>query len=392
MEINDQVEIIGAGPSGLAAAITLAKSGRKVVVHEARKEVGNRFQGDFQGLENWSHQTDVLEFLKSKGLSTRFNHVPCLQGKAYDAFGNEYLIKSSVPLFYMVERGPGDKTLDTRLLHQALDLGVQVHFESKVNALKGPGVLACGPKVGDAIATGYHFKTNSPDGFWLICDDNLAPKGYSYLLVMNGRGTVKSCMFADFKNWRRYVKDTVETFKKYTGFQMVDPEPHGGMGNFAYPRTAYTGFHPMVGEHAGFQDALFGFGMRYAMTSGILAANSILNKKDFNREWKEALGKSIKASIVNRVLYDRAGNKGYQRLFQNLANNKDARQLLHNHYQYNFFRRLLYIWAKRKFSSRRKEYGCHEPGCDCLWCECQHENTDLRLKPIKKEEEYELNN
>lgn len=37
------VKIAGAGPAGLAAAITLAHSGRQVIVYETQKEVGHRF-------------------------------------------------------------------------------------------------------------------------------------------------------------------------------------------------------------------------------------------------------------------------------------------------------------------------------------------------------------
>ena len=40
------------------------------------------------------------------------------------------------------------------------------------------------------------------DGVWVILDDELAPQGYAYLLVMNRRGTVKSCMFSGFKRKR----------------------------------------------------------------------------------------------------------------------------------------------------------------------------------------------
>lgn len=49
---NGPINIVGAGPAGLAAAITLARAGRAVIVHEAQAEVGYRFQRDLQGLEN----------------------------------------------------------------------------------------------------------------------------------------------------------------------------------------------------------------------------------------------------------------------------------------------------------------------------------------------------
>jgi flavin-dependent dehydrogenase len=41
-----------AGPAGLAAALTLARAGVLTVVHEIRHDVGARFHGDFQGIEN----------------------------------------------------------------------------------------------------------------------------------------------------------------------------------------------------------------------------------------------------------------------------------------------------------------------------------------------------
>src|SRR5581483_11994923 len=46
------IKIAGAGPSGLAAAITLAKAGHEVEIFEARPAVGARFIGDFQVIEN----------------------------------------------------------------------------------------------------------------------------------------------------------------------------------------------------------------------------------------------------------------------------------------------------------------------------------------------------
>lgn len=50
------IKILGAGLSGLSAAITLAKAGQPVDVFEVENEVGKRFRGDLEGLENWSEK------------------------------------------------------------------------------------------------------------------------------------------------------------------------------------------------------------------------------------------------------------------------------------------------------------------------------------------------
>ena len=119
------VEIAGAGPAGLAAAIILARAGRKVIVYEMQKEVGHRFGGDFQGLENWSTTEDVLATLAALGLATDFNAMPCRKGTIFDAADKRYEIKSNDPLFYMVERGPGPGSFDTATVR----LGV-VHLQA----------------------------------------------------------------------------------------------------------------------------------------------------------------------------------------------------------------------------------------------------------------------
>jgi len=172
---DEPVEIAGAGIAGLTAAITLAKAGRRVVVHEAQKGVGYRFGGDFQGLENWTTREDVLQTLEASGLTTDFTALPCYNGTAFDPAGNRFEITSREPLFYLVERGPGPGTLDDALLRQAQSLGVEVRFNSRLRQMIGDGILAAGPKAADAIAVGYHFETDMENGFRVICDDELAP-------------------------------------------------------------------------------------------------------------------------------------------------------------------------------------------------------------------------
>jgi len=370
------VEIAGAGPAGLAAAITLAQAGRQVVVHEKQKEVGHRFGGDFQGLENWSSEADVLSVLKGQGLATDFMALPCRSGTAFDATGKRYEIKSDEPLFYLVERGPGPDTLDSALLKQAQALGVEVRFNSRLRRMVGDGILSAGPRAADAIAVGYHFDTDMEDGYWVICDDDLAPQGYAYLLVMNGRGTVKSCMFSGFKQEKLYVQRTVQAFQQLVGMEMNNPRPHGGSGNFRIPVSAYSGAHPLVGEQAGFQDTLWGFGMRLAISSGVLAAQSFLSGEDYDELWQRQLKPQMATSVVNRALYSLLANRGYRWFLRRFVSRPNLRASLRWQYQSSWRKRLLMPWANHRYESQRRDVSCDHVDCHCVWCRgecCPHE-------------------
>jgi flavin-dependent dehydrogenase len=354
-DIESEIEIAGAGPAGLSAAIRLAQQGRKVVVHEAAKSVGQRFGNvyqDFQGLENWTTEEDVLGWCERQGLSTDFAALPCRGGLAFDHKDRAYTMSSDEPLFYMVERGPGPNTLDSALLRQAESLGVEVRFNSRLKSIKDKGILAGGPKAADALSVGYHFETDMDDGYWVICDDNLAPQGYAYLLIMKGKGTVKSCMFTDFKNEKQYVEKTVTAFERIVGLRMVNPQFHGGIGNFYIPKSAHQNKHPVIGELAGFQDTLWGFGMRLVISSGLIAADSILQNKNYDVMWRQELKAQMDASVVNRCIFSLLGNRGYS-LFLKRQSRRDARQTLYRDYQLTMLKRILLPWAQKKYHSRR---------------------------------------
>lgn len=369
------VSIIGAGPSGLACAIVLARAGYSVIVHEARSHAGRRFHGDFQGLENWSCEEDILQELTRSGIEPAFDYVAVRAGIAFDAWGERYDIQSRDPLYYLVRRGSDAGTLDQDLLKQALSLGVEVRFDDRVKEVDGAAVLAGGPRTADAIAAGYVFDTSMADGNWVCFDNKLAPLGYSYLLIHGGRGTVASCMFTGFKHEAEYVARTVTAFQDRVGLTMRNERRFGGYANFRLPRTAVQGGHLVIGEQAGFQDALAGFGMRYALRSGILAARSIVEGIDYTPLWRRELLPLLRAGVTNRFLFNNVSERGWRWMLANRLQGTDARTSLKRLYGGTLWTRLLFPVAHWRYRGALKDKSCDHQQCSCVWCRCQAEET-----------------
>jgi len=368
------IHIVGAGPAGLAAAITIAQSDRQAIVHERAHDVGGRFHDDFQGLENWTTTRDVLDGLASFGIEIGFDHTPFRETVVFDPSGRPHRYGSPKPLYYLVRRGPGPGTLDASLKAQAHACGVEIRFDEARPHVPEGGIVAAGPRGADVIAVGYVFETDETDAAYGAVGDHLAPKGYAYLLLHGGRGTVAACLFDDFHNERTYLERTVGFFEDKVGLEMRNPRRFGGAGNFAVPQSAQRGRLLLAGEAAGFQDPLWGFGMRYAIVSGHLAARAVLNGDLalYDRSWQSRFGGLLRTGFVNRYLYAKLGDRGYAVLTRRLDRSTDVRARLHRYYGPSLASRLLYGWAHHSVCSRRAEAFCVMDGCDCTWCRCQH--------------------
>lgn len=368
------IEIVGAGPAGLVAAINLARAGYRVTVFEAKPDVGHRFHGDFQGLENWSSDYDVTLLLEKLGVwgggHRGFTCQPYNELVVFDANLKKTVMKSERPFFYLVARGGKAGCLDIGLLETAASAGVEVVFNKRVDKLGAGGIVSLGPRAADVIVMGVVFDTTMEDTASAVLDDRLAPKGYSYLLVHKGKGTLATCIFREFKSERECFERTVERFEKlFPSLDMTNKKELGGYGNFFFGRPVFENGKYYVGESAGLQDCLWGFGMRYAMVSGWLAARSVIEGADY----AALLGKELLAlqrtSLVNRLLFERLGNRGYA-FFANWLARGDTVEKIRRQVNPSFLKNILYPLASWSYKSRLVDKGCHTEGCSCVWCRC----------------------
>jgi len=362
MRNEKETTITGAGPAGLSAALAARASGHRVTVYEARGDVGARFHGDFQGLENWTSEVDVIDELAYLGIDTNFEHTSLRQVVWFDPDGVERTVKSTSPMFYLARRGRDAGTLDQALKQQALDAGVIIKFNERQRHFAGNSLVTEGPHRADVIASGYVFDTDMAHGCYVAISEKLAPAGYSYLLIDKGSGTVATCMFKYFHDERQYLDATVAFFKKAAGLEWRKARRFGGTGNYLRVEHASVGDKLYVGEAAGFQDALFGFDLRHALESGHFAGVADGSSSAYERAWKQHLGGLNAASLTNRWIYNHLGDRGRQLFFKSALARNNPRDFLGRLYSPSVWKVHFAKCLRSEPLLRAEEL---KPGCDC---------------------------
>ena len=162
-ELAKPIHVLGAGLSGLAAATYLANAGREVHVHEIRGDSGARFDGDFQGIENWTSGSDFFNEIQEWGFDPD-------EFKS-DAFDVIDLVhpddeitqpRTSGVAFRIVERGTAEHCIDQGFKRMALDAGAQIHYDTR-RSPQDCHIVAAGPKESSAVAFGEIFHTDHPN-------------------------------------------------------------------------------------------------------------------------------------------------------------------------------------------------------------------------------------
>jgi len=344
---------MGGGLSGLTAAINLTQAGYNVDVFEKKDDCGARFHGDLEGLENWTSQTDVTNELKSMNIKINFDFKPFK--KMYISDGEKLIectSKTKKPVFYLVRRGVVRNSLDQGLKNQALDEGVNIHFNAKAKK-EDMDVISIGPAENKpvGVAKGVHFETETDDIAVALLNSEASHLGYCYLLINKGFGCICSVNMIPMKhNVNDYFKKTYKIFNQLLDIDIKNPGDFSGVGCFLIQPRLIEENKIYTGEAAGLQDFLWGFGMRYAMISGFLAATSIIEDKDYKKLIENQILGRVKTSLVNRFLLERLGN--YYPIFLIKHGEKNRhwwKEALYSVTNPSLHSRILYPFAKLNF-------------------------------------------
>lgn len=312
------VKILGAGLAGLAAAIKLAQAGMDVTVLEKRDFVG-RTVDDIQAIRNYEHDYDQLEYFKQNGILIDrakpiyriIKHAPSGKSMAIQP-------ENGKPLFYSVKRGPGHISVEHQLYNQATKLGADVVFNSSADLKSTDAeIISVGGVYNNIWAYGsvYADANVNEETILFFMDNRYCPKGYIYAVPYGKEVTVAATtfeigapipqLFEKFINENPVMKDALDgaAFVKHTsGFEYA-----------SIPKTAVINGKRIAGSAAGFLDPSRGFGIKYALLSGMMAAQSIIEKTDYDALWKAAFENELLEGFKRRFLLERMGNDDYEK-------------------------------------------------------------------------------
>ncbi|MFC2154617.1 NAD(P)/FAD-dependent oxidoreductase [Candidatus Altiarchaeota archaeon] len=304
------IRILGAGLSGLSAAINLAKEGAEVEVYEGNSSVGQQIYPNFQALIRT--KGDLKGYLASLNLHPEFN----VQNfkKAFLSTPKRNLDVKMAEEVSFIQRG-GEGSLECGLFEEAKSLGVGFKFKSRLKNTEAD-IIASGHYRCDMAAFGAVFEDTSfpEDRFFYLYDDRYSPRGwYLYIVPLpDGDLEVVNCVSQPYVPLVRSLfykaLDEVKILKELIGGGK-SKTTFGGFGGVYFPKSAVRDGRIYVGEAAGFQDPFRGFGMNYALESGFLAAKAILENQDYDKLWQEKFKRQRKMDFARRFTMVAAGDK-----------------------------------------------------------------------------------
>ncbi|MEW5734413.1 MAG: FAD-dependent oxidoreductase [Thermodesulfobacteriota bacterium] len=315
------ITIVGAGISGLTAAIILAREGHEVTVLEQKKSIGGAslHASSVSGREvSFADMTplDLPALGRYLGFplepATFCNPLPNLRLRTFGKV-MDMPLPAEVHM-KMVERGSRDSSLDNFLYRLAKDSGVRFSFGAPLRTRKDFSGLPPGSIVATGMfrhafealdiphtpAFGYFAGGSAPEGRSPFCvayyDDHT--HDYAYYASANGVGAAvlfqrgKPLSVASMSWFPRQLEaDEGLSFSDWNTIEAIAATPTGAFSN---PRL-FCGDLILTGTLAGMQDPSMVLGVHGALVSGRIAAMAVSDRdraarefRRMNRWWKSA--------------------------------------------------------------------------------------------------------
>ena len=316
--MNAPVSIIGSGLAGLSAAAVLSRAGRDVKIVDRAPHLGGYKGQDFQVIRNYGEDLGFVDSLTKYGIDIKYKH-PVSSIVKYAPSGKSMEVTSdNGPLFYVVKRGKSAISLDSQI-YSAIDKK-HATFEYNRNASIMTGdIIATGPIIRNLAGFGYTYEgiDLDADKIYFFMDNKYAPNGYIYVSPYgDGTASIASVSYDLNCNLKVFLDRFLENnpFMSKAVKSVTNTEVFSGYAYCNYPETAKVNDKLFIGAAAGFVEAARGFGVKYSILSGILAAQSMIEGSDYDKLWKDSFGKELLESISRHFLLSGLNNEGLERL------------------------------------------------------------------------------
>ncbi len=320
-----RVRIAGAGLAGQFAAVRLAEAGLPVEVLETKNRIA---------ASSGPHTEAVRDYLDGNALQELRRH-----GFDLEPFGTvETTVRRSEHFenvlrgrtYYLFMRGREPGTVDRELHERCLAAGVSLSLSSHWDPGAGADIVATGPPRDrrNIVGAGFTFSAKGSNldehTAYALLDNHVAPAGY---LVITPGGDYhslygvswrelgydrlrRSVEVATGRPWVREILGSSRRLGRIHGAAHFSPDP---MAAAERDGARY------VGEAGGFQDAIAGFGFRYAILTASLAAESILEGTSYIALLRRTFAAEFETAWAVRQKLDAFENSDYDRLVESMG-------------------------------------------------------------------------
>jgi len=317
-------KIMGAGPAGLSAAIKLAQSGYDVDVFEETSTIGGHTGNNIQAIRGYSNDKNILKKFEKEEIKLKHLHPIYKIVKYTPSHKFDIIYSDSKPLFYTTKRGIEYDSLDNQLAEQAKKEGANILLGKKAK-LVDVNIVAGGSKF-DPVGMGYGglFEGNNFDNNTILFffGSKYFPHGYAYAIPYKKKQltiAITSFIKLDFptmaKKFGEFIKKDKIVSKTIENSELLNN--FAGYGHFNIPNSAIHNHKYFIGGAAGFVDPARGFGLKYAILSGIFAAKAITSKADYDKLWQKEFKQELIDGFNRRMILNKLKLEEYEQFVEN---------------------------------------------------------------------------